>query len=89
MDNRVSPPSNEVILRAKAREAFQNCKLPPRKPDRTLGGVGPGTHCLICGELITLTQMEIEELRELAPASAPSLSGDRRPPSGGLAPIKL
>jgi hypothetical protein len=47
-------------LRAKAREALQSGKLPTRKPDRTLGGLGRGGVCALCGELLTPTGMEIE-----------------------------
>ena len=49
-----------LTLRAKAREALQSGKLPTRKPDRTLGGLGRGGACALCGEPLTSTGMEIE-----------------------------
>jgi hypothetical protein len=51
---------DDCTLRAKAREALQNGKLPTRKPDRTLGGLGRGGACALCGEALTPTGMEIE-----------------------------
>lgn len=51
---------NEEILRAKAKAALQSGKVPPRKPDRRFGGLGTGKDCAVCGEVMTLTQMEIE-----------------------------
>ena len=54
------PMSDDCTLRAKAREALQSGKLPTRKPDRTLGGLGRGGACALCGELLTPTGMEIE-----------------------------
>jgi hypothetical protein len=30
------------------------------KPDRTLGGLGSGVACLVCGEQIKQNQMELE-----------------------------
>jgi hypothetical protein len=69
MDNLVSPPNDEGTLRAKAREALQSGKVPLRKPDRALGGLGTGKNCVVCDELITLTQMEIElEFKRESPA---------------------
>jgi hypothetical protein len=52
--------SDDCTLRAKAREALESGKLPTRKPDRTLGGLGRGGACALCGELLTPTGMEIE-----------------------------
>jgi len=52
--------NNERVLREKALEAIGSGKLPARKQDRILGGVGTGKTCALCGELLTLTQMEIE-----------------------------
>jgi hypothetical protein len=52
--------NDENILREKAREAIASGKLPMRKADRTLGGLGTGRTCVLCGGLLTPTQMEIE-----------------------------
>ena len=52
--------SDERILREKAREAIRTARLPARKPDRKLGGLGTGSICTVCGEFVTLTQMEFE-----------------------------
>lgn len=52
--------NDDCTLRAKAREALQSGKLPTRKPDRTLGGLGRGGACALCGALLTPTGMEIE-----------------------------
>ena len=51
---------DECILREKALEAIIGGKLPIRKPDRTLGGLGSGKTCALCSELLTPTQMELE-----------------------------
>ena len=51
---------DECILREKALEAIIGGKLPTRKPDRTLGGLGSGKTCALCSELLTPTQMELE-----------------------------
>jgi hypothetical protein len=52
--------NDECSLREKALEAIRGERLPTRKPDRTLGGLGTGRTCASCGELLTPTQMEIE-----------------------------
>lgn len=52
--------NDDCALHAKAREALQSGKLPTRKPDRTLGGLGRGGACALCGTLLTPTGMEIE-----------------------------
>lgn len=52
--------NDDCTLRAKAREALQSGKLPTRKPDRTLGGIGRGGVCALCGELLKPTGMELE-----------------------------
>ena len=52
--------NDERILREKAREAIRTARLPVRKPDRKLGGLGTGSICTVCGELVTLTQIEFE-----------------------------
>lgn len=56
MDDRTS----EQILREKARQALAAGRVPRKRPDRTLGGLGRGRICAVCDELITLTQMERE-----------------------------
>ena len=52
--------NDDYSLRARAREALQSGKLPTRKPDRTLGGLGRGGVCALCGTRLTQTGMEIE-----------------------------
>jgi len=52
--------NDECTLREKARQAISGGRLPTRKPDRTLGGLGSGSICAVCGGLLTLTQMELE-----------------------------
>jgi hypothetical protein len=49
---------DEAILRAKAREAVQQGKLPARRADRTWGGPGAGDICSVCAEPIKKDQME-------------------------------
>jgi hypothetical protein len=51
---------DEIILRAKAREAVRAGKLPSRRPDRTWGGPGVGPRCTICGEPVTKDQLEFQ-----------------------------
>ncbi|HSE04537.1 MAG TPA: hypothetical protein VLK35_10345 [Methylomirabilota bacterium] len=51
---------DESALRAKARAAVQNGKLPARTPDRTWGGPGVGALCAICQLPVTKEQMEFE-----------------------------
>lgn len=51
---------DEIILRAKAREAVRAGKLPSRRPDRTWGGPGVGARCTICGEPVTKDQLEFQ-----------------------------
>jgi len=51
---------DELVLREKAREAIRSGKLPSRKPDRTYGGPGSGKLCSLCGERVTLEQIEME-----------------------------
>ena len=51
---------DEPILRAKAREAVRQGKLPARRPDRTWGGPGVGAPCTICELPVTKDQMEFE-----------------------------
>ncbi len=50
----------ERLLPERVREAIDSGKLPARKPDRILGGLGTGKLCAVCGAILTLTQMEIE-----------------------------
>lgn len=51
---------DESILRAKARAVVQNGKLPSRQPDRTWGGPGVGTRCVVCELLVTKRELEFE-----------------------------
>jgi hypothetical protein len=51
---------DELILRAKAREAVRTGKLPAQSPDRTWGDPGVGAPCTICGEPVRRDQMEFE-----------------------------
>ena len=51
---------DESILRAKARAAVENGKLPARRPDRTWGGPGVGAECTVCELPVTKHQMEFE-----------------------------
>ncbi|SRR6266404_1853205 len=51
---------DECTLREKAREAIGKGKLPTRKPDRILGGLGSEEICAVCGELLMPTRMEFE-----------------------------
>ena len=51
---------DELVLREKAREAIRSRKLPRRKPDRTSGGPGSGKLCSLCGQRVTLEQIEME-----------------------------
>jgi hypothetical protein len=50
----------ERLLRETVRQAIDSGKLPARKPDRVLGGLGTGKLCAVCGAVLTPTQMEIE-----------------------------
>jgi hypothetical protein len=50
----------EPFLTERIRQAIDSGKLPARKPDRVLGGLGTGKLCAVCGAVLTLTQMEIE-----------------------------
>ena len=50
----------EPLLTERIRQAIDSGKLPARKPDRVLGGLGTGKLCAVCGAMLTLTQMEIE-----------------------------
>ena len=59
LDNRASQMNDADTLREKAREAIESGKLPTRKPDLTLGGLGSGRTCAVCGELLTRTQVEL------------------------------
>jgi hypothetical protein len=51
---------DEPLLRAKARAAIENGKLPSRTPDRTWGGPGVGALCTLCELPVTKDQMEFE-----------------------------
>lgn len=50
----------ERRLSETVRQAIDSGKLPARKPDRVLGGLGTGKLCAVCGAKLTPTQMEIE-----------------------------
>jgi hypothetical protein len=50
---------DELVLREKAREAIRSGKLPSRKPGRKYGGPGSGKLCSLCGERVTLEQIEM------------------------------
>lgn len=50
----------ERFISDTVRQAIDSGKLPARKPDRVLGGLGTGNLCAVCGALLTPTQMEIE-----------------------------
>lgn len=50
----------DADLRQKARRAIDAGKLPDRSPDRTWGGPGTGTDCVVCGELMSPDTTEIE-----------------------------
>jgi hypothetical protein len=50
---------NEQTLRAKARAAIANGKLPSGRPDRAWGGAGVGTPCAICGLPVDADQIEL------------------------------
>jgi hypothetical protein len=51
---------DEVVLRARARSAIQDGKLPTRAPDRTWGGPGLGVACAICELPVKKDEMEFE-----------------------------
>lgn len=50
----------ERLLTERIRQAIDSGKLPARKPDRVLGGLGTGKLCAVCEGMLTLTEMEIE-----------------------------
>ena len=52
--------ADEAVLRAQAREAVRNGKLPSRRPDRTWGGPGVGARCTVCELPVTKDEMEFE-----------------------------
>jgi hypothetical protein len=52
--------SDEASLRAKAKNAIRDGKLPSRRPDRTWGGPGVGAQCAICELPVTPDEMEFE-----------------------------
>src|SRR6201987_3441487 len=52
--------ANDEALREKAREAVRLGRVPGRRPDRVLGGVGRQRTCVVCNQMIPLSQMEIE-----------------------------
>ena len=60
METQGCQQSQEATRRERAREVSQCGKVPLRKPDWILGGLATGKICVVCGELLTLTQLEIE-----------------------------
>jgi hypothetical protein len=50
---------DEETLRAKARTAVQEGKLPTQAPTRTWGGPGVGATCAVCGLPATKEEMEL------------------------------
>jgi hypothetical protein len=50
----------ERVISDTIRQAINSGKLPARKPDRVLGGLGSGKPCAVCGAIVTRMQMEIE-----------------------------
>jgi hypothetical protein len=48
------------MLRAKAREAVKNGKLPATDPRRTWGRLGSGKSCSVCGKPVKPAEMELE-----------------------------
>ena len=51
---------NEKHVRALARKALEDGRLPRRDPDGTWGGKGIDVPCAMCGERIVLDQVEYE-----------------------------
>ena len=51
---------HDNTFREKALEAIKNGKLPTRSPDRIVGGPGCGEACVLCGETLRRTEMELE-----------------------------
>ena len=51
---------DEEALRAKARAAVRQGKLPARSADRVWGGPGVGAPCEICGLPITKSEKEFQ-----------------------------
>ena len=64
--------NDEDTLRVQVREAIRNRKPPTSEPDLTSGGLGSGKICAVCGELLILTQMELEIVFH-RPGSTPGL----------------
>ena len=52
--------NDESTLREKAREVIQAGKLPDRRPDRTRGGLGAGSDCIICNATLKPHEIEFE-----------------------------
>jgi len=59
----------ERLLKEMIRQAIDSGKLPARKPDRVLGGLGTGKLCAVCEGMLTLTQTEIEVEFDRGPTS--------------------
>ena len=51
---------DEPILRAKAREAILNGRLPTTRPSRMFCSLSVGETCAACGDPVTLGEMKFE-----------------------------
>jgi hypothetical protein len=51
---------DEVTIRARIRTMVETSVLPCDEPKKTWAGRGSGTHCVVCGQLISLTEVEFE-----------------------------
>jgi len=51
---------DEPILRAKAREAILNGRLPTTRPSRMFCSLSVGETCAACGDLVTRGEMKFE-----------------------------
>ena len=64
----------EPILRAKAREAILNGRLPTAKPSRTFYGHSAGATCAVCGDPVRRGEMDYElEFQASSPPEEKSL----------------
>ena len=65
---------DDPILRAKAREAILNGRLPTAKPSRTFYGHSAGATCAVCGVPVRRGEMDYElEFRASPPPEEKSL----------------
>ena len=51
---------DEPMLRALARAALAEARLPLKRPDRIWGGHGQGSECIICQRRIPKEEAELE-----------------------------